>query len=113
MNRLVAALALVAMPLLATDPKTAVIGSQHDLTPAGSGPVKSAALNACVFCHAPHNIAPNIPPLWDHTLSTQAYTPYTSSTYGAGAETPGAGSSTIAATAARRHGAQPDSATGT
>ena len=38
--------------------KDAVIGSQHDLTVAGSGPVKSAETSACIFCHAPHNIDP-------------------------------------------------------
>ena len=34
-------------------------------------------------------------PLWDHALSSQSYTAYTSSTYGSGAQTPGAGSSKL------------------
>lgn len=95
MRRLALLALLTSLLLRATSLKTAVIGSQHDLTVAGSGPVKSAETNACVFCHAPHNINPNVTPLWDHTLSTQTYTTYTSSTYSSGAETPGAGSSKL------------------
>lgn len=94
MNRILAAL-LVAAPLWAVSYKHSVIGSQHDLTAAGSGPVKSAATDACIFCHAPHNVAPNITPLWDHSLSTQTYNTYSSSTYNSGAQTPGAGSSKL------------------
>lgn len=89
-------LALFAcLPLSGVSLKQAVIGSQHDLTVTGSGPVKSAEINTCVFCHAPHNINPNVTPLWDHALSSQNYTAYTSSTYTSGAETPGAGSSKL------------------
>ena len=86
----------LSLPLLAgTSSKTAVIGSQHDLSVTGSGPVKSATPSACTFCHAPHNVVPNVTPLWDQTLSSQTYTTYTSSTYTSGAETPGAGSSKL------------------
>ena len=95
MNRFLGALVVVATPLGAVSYKQAVIGSQHDLTASGSGPVKSAATDACIFCHAPHNIVPNITPLWDHALSSQSYTTYTSSTYTSGAQTPGAGSSKL------------------
>ncbi len=94
--RRIAALALwAAVPLCATGFKDAVIGSQHDLTPSGSGPVKSAETRACIFCHAPHNVIPNVTPLWDHTLSTDTYTTYTSSTYGSGLQTPAGGSSRL------------------
>lgn len=95
MNRALAAAAFLATPLWAVSYKQAVIGSQHDLTASGSGPVKSAATDACIFCHAPHNIMPNVTPLWDHTLSSQSYTTYTSSTYTSGAQTPAAGSSKL------------------
>jgi predicted CXXCH cytochrome family protein len=94
MTRLAAAV-LSAVPLFATSSKIAVIGSQHDLSATGSGPVKSGSLEACVFCHAPHNVNPNITPLWDHTLSSQSYTTYSSSTYTSGIQTPGAGSSKL------------------
>ncbi len=94
MNR--AAIFFAAASLaLAASPKHNVAGTQHDLTVTGTGPVKSAVGDSCVFCHASHNIQPNITPLWDHTLSSQTYTVYTSSTYNSGAETPAAGSSRL------------------
>ena len=71
---------LAALPLSATSSKTALIGSQHDLTATGGGPVKSAQADTCIFCHAPHNVSPNVTPLWDHTLSSQTYTTYTQQT---------------------------------
>ena len=95
MKRVVVAALLTAAPLFAVSSKMALIGSQHDLTASGSAPVKSAAADACVFCHAPHNIMPNITPLWNHTLSTVTYTPYASTTYTSGAQTPNAGSSRL------------------
>ena len=95
MIRLVAACLLAAAPLWATGLKDAVIGSQHDLTISGGGPVKSAETRVCIFCHAPHNVIPNVTPLWDHSLSSVTYTTYTSSTYGSGLQTPGSGSSRL------------------
>jgi predicted CXXCH cytochrome family protein len=95
MIRLAASIAIAATALWGTSSKLAVIGSQHDLSVTGSGPVKSAASDACIFCHAPHNVSPNILPLWNHTLSSLTYTTYTSSTYTSGAETPGSGSSKL------------------
>ena len=95
MTRWVGAIVFVAMPLWASGLKDAVIGSQHDLTPSGSGPIKSAANSVCIICHAPHNVIPNVTPLWDHALSSLTYTTYTSSTYGSGPQTPGAGSSKL------------------
>jgi len=95
MTRSLVAILVVAMAALASSRKTAVIGSPHDLSVTGSGPVKSAATDACIFCHAPHNINPNITPLWDHSLSSQSYTTYTSSTYTSGPEAPAAGSSKL------------------
>jgi predicted CXXCH cytochrome family protein len=95
MNRVVVAALLTAAPVFAASSKMAVIGSQHDLTASGTGPVKSAIADACMFCHAPHNVQPNVLPLWDHALSTVTYTPYASSTYKSGAQTPNAGSSKL------------------
>jgi hypothetical protein len=90
-----AAALFTATQLFAAGAKLALVGSQHDLTTTGAGPVKSAVGDTCVFCHAPHNVIPNIVPLWDHALSAQSYTTYTSSTYGSGAQTPAAGSSKL------------------
>jgi predicted CXXCH cytochrome family protein len=86
---------LIAAPLFAASSKIAVVGSQHDLSATGGGPVKSATTEACIFCHAPHNVNPNVTPLWDHALSSQSYTAYTSSTYNSGAQTPTSGSSKL------------------
>jgi predicted CXXCH cytochrome family protein len=95
MRQLLAALLLVASPLLSAADKTALIGSRHDLGVTGGGNVKSAATDSCVFCHAPHNVLPAVTPLWDHQLSSQTYTTYTSSSYNSGAQSPSAGSSKL------------------
>ncbi|MDE3198489.1 MAG: hypothetical protein KGN84_19225 [Acidobacteriota bacterium] len=96
MKRLIA-LVLLAMARDATgaSSKLAVVGSLHDLTASGGAPVKSAEPDACIFCHAPHNVTPSVTPLWDQTLSVQTYTTYTSSTYQSGTQTPGATSSKL------------------
>src|SRR3989338_2254650 len=71
--------------------KADVLLSKHNLSVTGPGPVTSAAQDACIFCHTPHSSYVDVKPLWNHTLSTQTYTTYTSSTYDAGAATPAAG----------------------
>src|SRR5689334_5325120 len=75
--------------------KQAVIGSKHDLSVTGSGPVTSGASDACIFCHTPHSSAPGVAPLWNHTLSAQTYSTYSSSTYGSGAQSATGGSSKL------------------
>jgi len=62
-----------------------VIG-MHDLSPAGTSPVKGTISGSCLYCHAPHSglngtagVAQT--PLWDQKLSSvKAYTVYTSLT---------------------------------
>ena len=93
--KLLLVLALAALPICVASTKLSVIGSKHDLSVSGGGPVKSSTAEACTFCHASHNVTPNVTPLWNHTLSSQTYTTYTSSTYNSGAQTPGAGSSKL------------------
>jgi hypothetical protein len=95
MIRMAISFAMLAAALGAASSKLAVIGSQHDLSVSGGGPVKSAKTDACIFCHAPHNVNPNILPLWNHALSSQSYTTYTSSTYSSGAQTPASGTSKL------------------
>ncbi len=75
------------------DLTAAVIGSKHNLSAGGPGPVTSSRQDACIFCHTPHSSDVNVKPLWNHTLPTQTYNTYTSSTYNAGAGSPAAGSS--------------------
>jgi len=62
-----------------------VIGA-HDLSPAGTSPVKGGLSGSCYYCHAPHsglNGAPRLAPmpLWNTKLSSvQSYRVYHSST---------------------------------
>lgn len=53
----------------------------HNLTAASGASVYSQGSLGCTFCHAPHSGLGGISPLWNQKLSTQSYTPYTSTTY--------------------------------
>ncbi|HUK26268.1 MAG TPA: cytochrome c3 family protein [Terriglobales bacterium] len=57
-----------------------VIGA-HDLSPNSTSPVNGRLSGSCLYCHAPHSGVGGITPLWNQTLSTQIYTPYSSTTY--------------------------------
>lgn len=66
---ILAALALVAAPAIGQ-----IAGTDHDMSAA------EANGEVCVFCHTPHNAAPDVP-LWNHTLSTvTTYQVYSSPT---------------------------------
>lgn len=93
MIRIAAILMIASVSGWAAGSKTLLIGSQHDLSVTGKGPVKSASTDACIFCHAPHNVNPNITPLWNHALSSQTYATYSSTTYSSGPQTPAVGTS--------------------
>ncbi len=54
--------------------------AQHDLSPASGSNIRANGDLACTFCHAPHSGVGTANALWDQTLSTQTYTPYSSST---------------------------------
>jgi predicted CXXCH cytochrome family protein len=57
-----------------------VVNSKHNLSISGPGTVRAATEGeVCIFCHAPHTKTGQNP-LWNHALSTAAYTPYSSST---------------------------------
>lgn len=88
-------IALLTCPVFAGGAKQTIIGSKHDLAATGSGSVTSGATNACIFCHAPHNVMLAVTPLWNHQLSSQTYTNYTSSSYNSGSQTPSAGTSKL------------------
>ncbi len=52
--------------------------SKHNLSVSGPGTIKATAeTERCIFCHIPHNANPGVP-LWNHTVTTAAYTMYTS-----------------------------------
>src|SRR5512133_2099989 len=56
-----------------------ILGSKHDLSLAGPGPIRSTSESeVCLFCHTPHRAGQT--PLWNHRMSESSYTPYTSST---------------------------------
>lgn len=76
---LVLGAALLAAPAYAQ--RLSVTESVHDLSPSGPGTVKASSGFACFFCHAPHNVLAEQTPLWNHQLSTQVYTQYSSTTY--------------------------------
>lgn len=56
----------------------------HNLGPGSQAPITGGLSGPCLYCHAPHSGIGSITlptPLWNQTLTTQTYTPYTSSTY--------------------------------
>lgn len=53
----------------------AISGSAHDF----SSDSWNSSGQICIVCHTPHNAKSTIAPLWNHKLSTQTYTLYTSS----------------------------------
>jgi len=61
--------------------RLSVTESVHDLSPSGPCTTKAATGYACLFCHAPHNVLVEQTPLWNQQLSSQVYTPYSSTSY--------------------------------
>jgi len=59
---------LLCLPARA--PADSVLGSKHDLSAAGPGPIKAATESrVCIFCHTPHRSTGDTP-LWNHTMSS-------------------------------------------
>ena len=57
-----------------------VVNSKHDLSVRGPGPIRAIGENEiCIFCHAPHNAAPQTP-LWNRENPRTYYRIYESST---------------------------------
>lgn len=75
-------LLLAVLGAQADDP-AAVVGSKHDLSTSGTGPVKSSVSDACVFCHGSHLPASSAAqtPLWNKNLPGVTYDVYSSTTY--------------------------------
>ncbi len=72
------ALASFAIGASAVGQMQSVIDSPHNLSASGPGNVRAASEDqVCIFCHTPHNASP-IKPLWNRSLPTSSYTPYTS-----------------------------------
>jgi len=63
-----------------------ISGSEHDF----SGETWNSSGQICIVCHTPHNAqAVTDAPLWNHTQTTQTFTPYSSSTLDATVGQPG------------------------
>jgi predicted CXXCH cytochrome family protein len=77
------AIQFVLALLLATTMHTtlaAVSTTKHNLSISGPGTVKaSSESQICIFCHTPHNAAPNSP-LWNRRSTGSVFTPYSSTT---------------------------------
>lgn len=70
-------LLFAAAPAHADD---SVVNSPHDLSAQGPGPIRAITENeVCIFCHAPHNTAPQTP-LWNRANPRTHYRIYESST---------------------------------
>jgi len=66
---------------VAQTPASGDVLGMHNLTAVSGASVYSQGSLGCTFCHAPHSGLGGITPLWNQKLSTQTYTPYTSTTY--------------------------------
>ena len=74
-----------AMMLVASGLRAQITGDViglHDLGPGSKSPITGARPDFCLYCHAPHTgLVQGTAPLWNQKLTTQTFTPYTSSTY--------------------------------
>ncbi len=76
---------LIAVTALGDD---SVVNSKHDLSARGPGPIRAVYENQiCIFCHAPHNAAPQTP-LWNRVNPRTHYRIYESSTLDARIDQP-------------------------
>ena len=63
--------------------QSAVARSKHDLSVSGTGGFKATSeSDICIFCHTPHRatIDSSNPPLWNRSLASVSYIPYSSTT---------------------------------
>ena len=72
--------ALLGLTLAASPAIAQITGTPHDFSGRGWG-----SSEICVFCHAPHNTNTTVSgaPLWNHAVTTQTFTMYSSSTLNA------------------------------
>ena len=76
----VAAWAVAQTPALSGAGRQSIVGSPHDLSVTGPGPIHALdEEQVCVFCHAPHN-ATGQQPLWNRHMPPTHYRIYQSST---------------------------------
>ena len=81
--------AIAILPAIALVSQGGISGTKHDLSTRGWG-----STELCVFCHTPHNGDKTVSeaPLWNHKVTTAAFTVYSSPTMNTVAGQPGASS---------------------
>jgi predicted CXXCH cytochrome family protein len=69
-------LAMVLVAGLVTVSTATIKGTRHDLSGLGG------VTEICIFCHTPHHADISVAnaPLWNHEVTSQTFTPYTSAT---------------------------------
>ncbi len=79
-RRLVMALVICTTLTASAHAQWRVRNSPHDLSRSGPGPVRAVTEGeVCIFCHTPHNAAPDTP-LWNRYSAPRHYRIYNSST---------------------------------
>jgi hypothetical protein len=81
MKKIFAVVALTAFAATAAYasqlPQTGINGSMHDINSMTASYTPDTFLRSCVFCHTPHNAAPNPAgteaPLWNHAANVGSY----------------------------------------
>lgn len=84
-DRLLLLLLWLSLPAIQpASAQTDIVNTKHNLSVSGPGPIRALTeTRICLFCHTPHNAAPNSP-LWNKELNGEVYTVYTSPTLKAG-----------------------------
>ncbi|MCB2153748.1 hypothetical protein KQI84_02585 [bacterium] len=83
MRRFLAITALSLLAGAALAQSHSIIGTKHNLSVSGPGPVRAVSEDrVCVFCHTPHG-ARDVAPLWNRLDSNASYIPYDSPTLNA------------------------------
>lgn len=78
MRRLLALPLLIIMSGTAVAQSHSIIGTKHNLSVSGPGPVRALSEDrVCVFCHTPHG-SRDVAPLWNRLDSNASYIPYDS-----------------------------------
>ncbi len=73
-------LALLICTFAGSGEAATIVGSRHNLSASGPGPVTSSSeTQICIFCHTPHQSSP-VAPLWNRRSPGLNYVPYSSST---------------------------------
>jgi predicted CXXCH cytochrome family protein len=71
---------LIALAAAVACADESIVNSKHDLSARGPGPIRAVTeTEICIFCHAPHNAAPQTP-LWNRENPRVHYRIYESST---------------------------------